>query len=200
MLNTSLFPYMDRFVLDHLNDPEWGLSPDDVWTFKARYYDAASYSYKDNPPNPGYVPGQDPERDRYRDVVRDIRDYGPMRRGVIPNSHARANSLNLGTAYVDDRLAVGIGYQCDYAYYGVPAYAKIPEAGHTHTHADGTVHLFAVQQPFLPINVRSSGRQSCSWAVSSHLTRSCWARRPSTGWGLRAGWRGWSCRRRSGFS
>lgn len=156
VLNTSLFPYMDRFVLDHLNDPEWGLSPEDVWTFKARYYDAASYSYKDNPPNPGYVPGQDPERDRYRDVVRDIRDYGPMRRGVIPNSHARANSLNLGTAYVDDRLAVGIGYQCDYAYYGVPAYAKIPEAGHTHTHADGTVHLFAVQQPFLPINVRST--------------------------------------------
>ncbi len=156
VLNTTIFPYMSQFALDHLKDPEYELSPDDVWTFSDKYYDSASGTYKDNPKNPNYVPGQDPVKDRYKDVVKSIKDYGPTKKKRITNSHAQSNSINAGWAYIDNKWNVGVGYECNYAYYGIPAYGKIPDTSQSHTHENGETHTTTTNHPYMPINVMSN--------------------------------------------
>ena len=157
VLNTTIFPYKSQFALDHLDDPEWGLSPDDVWTFTDKYYDSASGTYKDNPKNPDYVPGQDPVKDRYKDVVKSINDYGPTKKNRITNSHARSNSVNAGWAYMGGKWRVGVGYECDYAYYGIPAYGKVPDSSLSQTGESGETQDGTSDNTYMPINVRSNG-------------------------------------------
>lgn len=132
VLNVTIFPYLNQFVLDHLDDPNYGLSPDDVYTFNPKYFSNADFTYHDNPKNPKFVAGQDPIKDRYKDEVRSVEDVKKGRKGRIPNSHYERRSVNAGLSYIGNKFYTGIGYQGDYAYFGIPAYAQNAAPKHTH--------------------------------------------------------------------
>lgn len=132
VLNVTLFPYINQFVLDHLNDPDYGLSEDDKYTFKETYYDPIKGDLP-NPKNDKFVPGQDPDKDRYKDVVKSIDDYVKIKKGEIPNSHSTMQSVDGGLSYIGKKATVGFGYQGNYSYYGIPAFARLYQpAGHSH--------------------------------------------------------------------
>lgn len=148
--NYTIFPYKYPFSKEYIKEME--LSEGDLYTFSPKRYENGRYV--PNPPNPIYVPGQDKDKDRYVDVVTKIEDYGPVKKGRIPNSHAMGNSVEGGLSYASQHLTIGAGYQHTHAYYGIPGYALSEVVSSSHTHADGYVHH--VQNiEFAPINTRS---------------------------------------------
>nr|WP_315028613.1 TonB-dependent receptor [uncultured Chryseobacterium sp.] len=146
VLNISLFPYISQFAIDHMIDYE--LSQDDLYTFSPTYYNPADGKNYPNPKNDKYVPGQDPNKDRYRSEVSSIKDDVETKDGVIPNSHSESNSFYIGTSYIGKSFYVGGAYQNSYSYFGVPGYAlpKIP----THSHGKPQKKV-----DYLPINIKS---------------------------------------------
>lgn len=149
VLNITIFPYLNQFVLDNLNNPDWGLSENDQYTFESKYYDPKTRQYKDNPKNPKYVAGQDPVKDRYTPVVRNIKDTVPLKKGQIPNSHSEKRSAGVGFSYTDKNFYTGFGYEGDYSYYGIPGYAIYGKAAHSH------VKEKQQKSEYLPINIDS---------------------------------------------
>lgn len=149
VLNTSIFPYLNQFVLDNFNDPDLELSENDKYTFQPKYYDYKTRQYKDNPKNPDFVAGQDPVKDRYTPVIRSINDVIPLKKGRIPNSHSEKRNASVGFSYIDKNFYTGVGYEGDYSYYGVPGYALYGKPIHSHGKE---------KQPkleYLPINIDS---------------------------------------------
>ncbi len=146
VLNKSLFPYISQFALDHME--EYELSEDDLYTFSPTYYNPSDGKYYPNPKNDQYIAGQDPAKDRYRSEVNSIKDYVPLKDGIIPNSHSESNSFFMGTSYIGKSFYAGAAYQNSYSYFGVPGYAlpKIPE--HTHGKAQKKIE-------YLPVNISS---------------------------------------------
>lgn len=146
VLNISLFPYIDQFALDHM--VEYELSQDDLYTFKSTYYNSSDGKYYPNPKNDKYIPGQDPDKDRYKPEIRSINDYVSEKKREIPNSHSEQNSFHIGTSYIGKSFYVGGAYQNSYSYFGVPGYAmsKMPE--HSHGKPQEKIE-------YVPINVRS---------------------------------------------
>lgn len=149
-LNISIFPYLDQFVLDHINVPNYELSENDKYTFRPKYYDSATRTYKDNPKNPAFVAGQDPVKDRYKPVVKSINDYVATEKGKMPNSHSEQRGAYLGIGFVSNRFSTGVRYEGNYSYYGIPAFALYETPVHSHTAPAKTVVL-----EYLPINIDS---------------------------------------------
>lgn len=148
ILNTTIFPYLNQFVLDNLNNPIYELSENDKYTFEPTYYDRNTYRYLDNPKNPDFVPGQDRDKDRYKSVVRSITDVVSTRKGIMPNSHLDKKNVNFGIGYLGETFYTGIGYEGHYSYYGIPAYAVYEKP--VHSHDPNFVQPKAV---FEPINI-----------------------------------------------
>lgn len=144
--NISIFPYISQFVLDNLNDPDWGLSEADLYTHKPTSY--INGKTVPNPANKEYIPGQDPSTPATITKVIRIHDYAPVEKGIMPNSHASARSFNLGTGYISRSFRAGVGFKGAESYYGIPGFAlyKMPE----HSHAAESPKL-----TYLPINTRS---------------------------------------------
>lgn len=143
VFNTSLFPYISRFALEHMEDYE--LSEEDKYTFREQ---DNGYS-EPNIKNPDYVPGQDPNTPHYVNKVKGISDYGPKKKGEITNSHASSTLAHAGVSYTGHGFRLGAGYQCAYSYYGIPAYAQLPAP------ASDEGQTAAESSPYEPINVRS---------------------------------------------
>lgn len=151
--NLSLYPYLSQFVLDNMNNPAWGLSEADLYTFQpTSVIDGQTVA---NPANSKYVPGQDPYTPLSTTIVKGIYDYAPVIRGVMPNSHAQSRAVNFGTSYIGKNFYTGIGFRASYGYYGIPGFALRKMPGYTHTHDDGYTHVVAGQMIYLPINTRS---------------------------------------------
>lgn len=146
VLNTSLFPYISQFALDHME--EYGLSEGDLYTFSATYYNPSDGKYYPNPKNDKYISGQDPIKDRYRSEVNSIKDYVETKDGAIPNSHSESNSFYVGTSYLGKSFYAGGAYQNSYSYFGVPGYAIYKIPGHSHGAPQPKIE-------YLPINIRS---------------------------------------------
>ncbi|MGO3807584.1 MAG: TonB-dependent receptor [Sphingobacterium sp.] len=144
--NLSLYPYISKFVLENMDDPKWGLSEADLYTFDQ--YSVIGGERVTNPENSKFVAGQDPATPLYTSVVHGITDLHPVNYGIMPNSHADGRSFNLGTSYIKDSLRVGIGYRAQEGYYGVPGFALATKPKHTH----GPVNQVADYQP---INTRT---------------------------------------------
>ena len=149
-LNKTLFPYISQFVLDHLHDPDYGLSEEDLYTFNPTYYSPKDGGFMPNPKNDLFIPGQDNVKDRYKPVVKSITDYSPLKQGVIPNSFAKKNGIDVGVSYLNEKLFVGLGYQGNYSYYGVPAFAKIETPEHSHGKSTASK-----EAEYFPINVQN---------------------------------------------
>ncbi len=144
--NLTLYPYLSQFVLDNINDPSWGLSEGDLYTDKpTSFVDGETVQ---NPANPLYIPGQDPNTPRSTTIYKGIRDYAPVEYGVMPNSHAKLTMFNAGTSYRGKNFYVGAGFKGSSGYYGIPAFALYKLPGHTH----GPV---TQNMTYLPINTRS---------------------------------------------
>jgi iron complex outermembrane receptor protein len=151
--NLSLYPYISQFVLDNMNNPAWGLSEADLYTFQpASMIDGRLTS---NPQNTKYIPGQNPNTPLSTTIVKGIYDYSPVTRGIMPNSHSESRFLNVGTTYLGENFYAGIGYRGSYGYYGIPGFALRKLPGHTHTHNDGYTHEISGETVYLPINTRS---------------------------------------------
>lgn len=150
--NTSLYPYLSRFVLEHIDDPSQGLHEADMYTFSPQSV-IGGYEVP-NPPNPDYIAGQDPSTPLYTTVVHGIYDYAPVRRGYIPNSHADHRSVNLGYAWRTSRLHLGIGYRGSEGFFGIPGFARLRQPSHSHSHGDGHNHQ-EEDLGYSPINTRS---------------------------------------------
>ncbi|MCJ7936284.1 MAG: TonB-dependent receptor [Chryseobacterium sp.] len=146
VLNTSLFPYISQFAIDHME--EYGLSQGDLYTFSPTYYNPADGKHYPNPKNDQYIPGQDPVKDRYRSEVNSIQDIVPTQDGLIPNSHSESNSFYIGTSYIGKSLYLGGTYQNSYSYFGVPGYALFKIPAHSHGKPQK-------QPEYLPININS---------------------------------------------
>ena len=146
VLNTSLFPYISQFAIDHMI--EYELSQDDLYTFSPTYYNPSDGKYYPNPKNDKYIPGQDPSKDRYRSEVNSINDIVPTKDGVIPNSHSESNSFYIGTSYIGKSFYLGGAYQNSYSYFGVPGYAMPKMPAHTHGKPQKKID-------YLPINIKS---------------------------------------------
>lgn len=146
--NLTLYPYISQFVLDHLSDPQWGLSEADLYTFQEK--SSIGGMLIDNPKNPVYISGQPAGTPFSTTTVRSITDYAPVQRGIIPNSHSNSYAFNAGTAYLGKDIDIGIGFRRSYGYYGIPGFSLRKMPGHVH--ADGTAHY---DQVYLPINTRS---------------------------------------------
>lgn len=147
VLNISIFPYLSQYALDHINDPEYGLSPNDIYTFEPKYFSYDDFQYHDNPKNPHYIPGQDPVKDKYKDVVSSITDYVALKKGELPNSRASRRSVFAGLGYRGEDFSAGMSYQGDYSYFGLPVYAqlRLPD-GHSHGKKKETA-----PEPYLPV-------------------------------------------------
>lgn len=151
--NLSLYPFISQFVLDHMNNPAWGLSDADLYTFQPN--SVIDGQVVPNPRNSQYIPGQDPKTPLSTTVVKGIYDYAPVTRGIMPNSHSESRFLNFGASYLGKRFYAGIGYRGAYGYYGIPGFALRKLPGHTHTHDDGYTHEISGERVYLPINTRS---------------------------------------------
>jgi len=132
--NLSLYPYISQFVLDNMNNPAWGLSEADLYTFQST--STIDGEVVQNPRNDKYIPGQDPNTPLSTTLVKGIYDYGPVKKGIMPNSHSESRAVNVGTSYMGDHYYAGIGYRGSYSYYGIPGYAWY-------------------KTEYLPINIRS---------------------------------------------
>jgi len=144
--NLSLYPYISQFVLDNMNDPKWGLSEAELYTFEKS--STIHGVVVPNPVNDKYIPGQDPNTPLSTTIVKGIRDYAPVTRGVMPNSHSESRGANLGTSYVGNNFYVGAGYRGIEGYYGVPGFAQSTKPKHTH---DAVVP----EIEYSPINTRT---------------------------------------------
>lgn len=146
--NLTLYPYISQFVLDHLNDPQWGLSEADLYTFQEK--SSIGGMLVDNPKNPVYISGQPAGTPFSNTTARNITDYAPVQRGVMPNSHSNSYTFNAGTAYLGKDLNIGIGFRRSYGYYGIPGFSLHKMPGHMD--GDETAQY---DQVYLPINTRS---------------------------------------------
>lgn len=143
--NLSLYPYLSQFVLDHMNDPKWGLSEADLYTFES--HSVIGTERVPNPSNDKYIPGQDPNTPLSTTLVHGISDYAPVTRGIMPNSHAESRAINIGTSYIQDRWRIGLGYRALEGYYGIPGFAMTSKPKHSHD---------VVPMPdYAPINTRA---------------------------------------------
>jgi iron complex outermembrane receptor protein len=150
--NLTLYPYISQFVLDNINNPEWGLSEADLYTFQET--SAIGGVIVPNPRNTVYVPGQPQGTPLSTTVVKGIYDYAPVTKGIMPNSHSNSYAINLGTSYIGERFRAGIGYRKSFGYYGIPGFALLTLPGHTHN--DGHNHSAQGEMTYLPINTRSA--------------------------------------------
>ncbi|RAJ05499.1 iron complex outermembrane receptor protein [Chitinophaga skermanii] len=151
--NLSVYPYLSQFVLDNMNNPAWGLSEADLYTFQeTSMVDGKAVQ---NPKNDKYIPGQDPNTPLTTTVIKGIYDYSPVTKGIMPNSHSEARSVNVGTSYIRDHFYAGIGYRGAYSYYGIPGFALRKLPGHSHSHNDGSSHVTPGSMVYRPINVES---------------------------------------------
>ncbi|WP_241462467.1 TonB-dependent receptor [Sphingobacterium deserti] len=144
--NLSLYPYISQFVLDNLNDPAWGLSEAELYTFDK--FSSIGGQLVANPANDKYVAGQDPSTPLYSTVVHGITDFHPVRFGVMPNSHADSRFINLGSSYIKDSLRIGLGYRAMEGYYGIPGFALATKPKHTHEPVEQIID-------YQPINTRA---------------------------------------------
>jgi len=144
--NLSLYPYISQFVIDNLNNPSWGLSEADLYTFQGS--SVIGGEVVPNPKNDKYIPGQDPNTPFSTTIIKGIHDYAPVTKGIMPNSHSESRSLNFGTSYLGENFYTGVGYRGSYGYYGIPGFALRKMPGHTH----GTV---TSSMEYLPINTIS---------------------------------------------
>ncbi|WP_440133891.1 TonB-dependent receptor [Chitinophaga sancti] len=119
--NLSLYPYISQFVLDNMGNPAWDLTEADLYTFQST--STIDGAIVQNPKNDKYIPGQDPNTPLSTTVVKGIYDYAPVKRGVMPNSHAHSIATNAGATYIRDKFYAGIGYRASYSYYGIPGFA-----------------------------------------------------------------------------
>lgn len=152
--NLTLYPYLSQFVLENLNDPAWGLSESDLYTFQEN--STIGGKIVPNPKNTLYVAGQPAGTPFSTTTVKGIDDYSPVLNGVMPNSHSNSYAINAGTSYITDRFFAGLGFRRSYGYYGVPGFALRKLPGHTHTHEDGYIHEIEGETVYLPINTRSA--------------------------------------------
>ncbi len=152
--NLTLYPYLSQFVLDNMGDPKWGLSEADLYTFED--YSFINGAKVRNPQNDKYIAGQDPNTPLYTEVVHGITDYVPVKRGVMPNSHAERSAVNAGASYIRDNFRVGLGLYALESYYGIPGFAQRNKPVHSHS---------TVWTPiYEPINIRT---YSYAWQLES---------------------------------
>lgn len=152
--NLTLYPYLSQFVLDNMGDPKWGLSEADLYTFED--YSFINGAKVRNPQNDKYIAGQDPNTPLYTEVVHGITDYVPVKRGVMPNSHAERSAVNAGASYIRDNFRVGLGLYALESYYGIPGFAQRNKPVHSHS---------TVWTPiYEPINTRT---YSYAWQLES---------------------------------
>lgn len=151
--NLTLYPFISQFVLEKMNDPQWGLTEADLYTFDEKSFIDGAYIA--NPKNSVYIAGQPADTPFSTTVVTGITDYAPVQKGIMPNSHARSHALNFGTAYLGGKFNAGVGFKRTYGHYGIPGFALRKLPGHTHTHDDGYTHEIEGESIYLPINTRS---------------------------------------------
>lgn len=132
VLDKSLFPYLSQLAMERLDDPKWGLTADDVYTFD-RYYMLAGKAYE-NPVNKEYIAGQDGNLPLSHRVVYGIHDYVPVEKGKMPNSHASSRAIHAGFSYFLKPFRLGFGYQANEGYYGIPGVAMLKKLEHSHNH------------------------------------------------------------------
>jgi iron complex outermembrane receptor protein len=144
--NLSLYPYISQFVIDNVNNPAWGLSEADLYTFQES--SVIGGRVVPNPKNDRYIPGQDPKTPFSTTIVKGIYDYAPVTKGIMPNSHSESRSLNFGTTYLGKNFYAGVGYRGFEGYYGIPGFALLRMPAHTHGAP-------ATREQYLPINTRS---------------------------------------------
>lgn len=152
--NLTLYPYISQFVLNNINNPEWGLSEADLYTFQEN--SVIGGVSVPNPRNSVYVPGQPSGTPLSTTVVKGIYDYAPVIKGIMPNSQSNSYAVNLGTSFISEHIRAGIGYRRSYGYYGIPGFALRKLPGHTHTNEDGFSQVVEGTQVYLPINTRSA--------------------------------------------
>lgn len=152
--NLTLYPFISQFVLDNINNPEWGLSEADLYTFQEN--SAIGGVLVPNPRNSVYLPGQPQGTPLSTTIVKGIYDYAPVTKGIMPNSHANSYAINLGTGYIGEKFNAGVGYRRSYGYYGIPGFALLNLPGHSHTHDDGYTHVVPGSMSYMPINTRSA--------------------------------------------
>lgn len=146
--NVSLYPYLSQYVIEKMKDPDHGLSEEDLYTDKP--YSVIGGTQVDNPKNDKFIAGQPENTPRYVREVYGIRDYHPVEKGIMPNSHGEGKSVNLGTSLIKHDLRIGVGIKANEGYFGVPAFAKIEQPEHHHDH--GAPAKAAI---YSPINTRS---------------------------------------------
>lgn len=152
--NLTLYPYISQFVLDNINNPQWGLGAADLYTFQPN--SIIGGVEVPNPVNAVYIPGQPAGTPLSTTKIKGIYDYAPVTRGIMPNSHSNSYAVNLGTSYLGKNIRAGIGYRRSYGYYGIPGFALRKLPGHTHTNDNGETHVVEGETTYLPINTRSS--------------------------------------------
>lgn len=144
--NLSLYPYISQFVLSNLHNPQWGFSEADLYTFLEN--SAIGGVLVPNPRNEKYIPGQDPGTPFYTTIVKGIRDYAPVTRGIMPNSHSQSRGANIGTSYIGRNFYAGVGYRGLEGYYGIPGFAQSRKPQHSHD-------AVTPEAEYSPINTRS---------------------------------------------
>lgn len=144
--NVSLYPYISQYVVEQLKNPNSDLSESDKYTFSPT--STIGTQIVNNPVNDKYVPGQDPGTPFYTIVVHDIRDYAPVQKGVMPNSHAENQGVNIGTSYIGENYYIGAGFVGFSGYYGIPGFAMTSKLVHTH-------EAVAQHIEYTPINTRT---------------------------------------------
>jgi iron complex outermembrane receptor protein len=152
--NLTLYPYLSQFVVDNLNNPEWGLTEADLYTFQAT--STIGGIIVPNPRNTLFVPGQPAGTPLATTTVKGVDDYAPVVKGVMPNSHSNDYMINAGTSYITENFYAGLGIRRSYGYYGIPGFALRKLPGHTHTHDDGYTHEVEGSSTYLPIQTRSA--------------------------------------------
>jgi iron complex outermembrane receptor protein len=156
--NLSLYPYLSQFVLTYMNDPKWGLSEADLYTLQEN--SVIGGMVVPNPRNDKYIAGQDPNTPFSTTIIKGIRDYAPVTKGIMPNSHAENRAVNFGTSYIGKNFYVGAGYRGQEGYFGIPGFALDTKPKHTHDdshdhdHDHSHDHLTPELQ-YAPINTRS---------------------------------------------
>jgi len=151
--NLTLYPYISQFVLEKMNNPQWDLTEADLYTFEEKSF--VDGAYVSNPKNNLYIAGQPAGTPLSTTIVKSITDYAPVKKGIMPNSHANSYAVNFGTGYIGEKYSVGVGYRRTYGYYGIPGFALRKLPGHTHTHDDGFTHEVEGESIYLPINTKS---------------------------------------------
>jgi iron complex outermembrane receptor protein len=152
--NLSLYPYLSQFVLTYINDPNWDLSEADLYTLQEN--SVIGGVLVPNPRNDKYIPGQDPNTPFSTTIVKGIRDYAPVTKGIMPNSHAENRAINFGTSYIGEKFYIGAGYKGLEGYYGVPGFALDSKPAHTHDHNyDHNHDHLTPALEYAPINTRS---------------------------------------------